>query len=391
MFRQTRERDIALFLRLGNVARPRNQAEVPTYVLVPAFMISELTTAFKIGILLFIPFIVIDLVVASTLMSMGIIFFPPVFISMPLKIILFHRHRRVAPAHLSADHSFSDVKGTRRVHMSVGFVANLMSQAIFETLIISAPMLGLGLIVGLVVSIFQATTSIQEQTLTFVPKIVVVLGSSHRFRVLDHEQPYQFHDEDIRFHPGHGAVERSMDFFVMNFQVFLLILVRVFGMFVVAPFFSSDVVPARIRVITAVYVTACAFPMAARYFGRVPESMFSYAMLVGSEALIGILIGFMMSIIFAAFQLAATFFSFQMAIGIAEVLDPVLRDGGLGRRTALDSHGDHGVHRDRRARDACHGHDRQLQNGEDPVPRRTGRDRDEGPSSTPSARCSSFA
>lgn len=89
MFRQTRERDIALFLRLGNVARPRNQAEVPTYVLIPAFMISELTTAFKIGILLFIPFIVIDLVVASTLMSMGIIFLPPVFISMPLKIILF--------------------------------------------------------------------------------------------------------------------------------------------------------------------------------------------------------------------------------------------------------------------------------------------------------------
>lgn len=89
MFRQTREKDIALFLRLGNVPRPRNQGEVPTYVLIPAFMISELTTAFKIGILLFIPFIVIDLVVASTLMSMGIIFLPPVFISLPFKIILF--------------------------------------------------------------------------------------------------------------------------------------------------------------------------------------------------------------------------------------------------------------------------------------------------------------
>ena len=61
--------------------------------------------------------------------------------------------------------------------MTVGFVANIMSQAILETLIISAPMLGLGLVVGLVISIFQATTSIQEQTLTFVPKIVVVLGS----------------------------------------------------------------------------------------------------------------------------------------------------------------------------------------------------------------------
>jgi len=61
--------------------------------------------------------------------------------------------------------------------VSVGFVANLMSQAVFETLLVSAPMLGLGLIVGLVISIFQATTAIQEQTLTFVPKIVVVLGS----------------------------------------------------------------------------------------------------------------------------------------------------------------------------------------------------------------------
>jgi len=89
MFRQTREKDIALFLKLGNVERPRNQGEVPTYVLVPAFIISELTTAFKIGILLFIPFIVIDLVVASTLMSMGIIFLPPIFVSLPFKIILF--------------------------------------------------------------------------------------------------------------------------------------------------------------------------------------------------------------------------------------------------------------------------------------------------------------
>jgi len=89
MFRQTREKDIALFLKLGNVKRPKNRSEVPTYVLIPAFMISELTTAFKIGILLFIPFIVIDLVVASTLMSMGIIFLPPIFISLPFKIILF--------------------------------------------------------------------------------------------------------------------------------------------------------------------------------------------------------------------------------------------------------------------------------------------------------------
>ena len=89
MLRQTREKDIALFLRLGDVERPRNPDDLPTYVIIPAFIISELTTAFKIGILLFIPFIVIDLVVASTLMSMGIIFLPPIMISLPFKIILF--------------------------------------------------------------------------------------------------------------------------------------------------------------------------------------------------------------------------------------------------------------------------------------------------------------
>jgi len=61
--------------------------------------------------------------------------------------------------------------------VSIGFVAKLMSQALFQTLLIAAPMLGLSLLVGLTISIFQATTSIQEQTLTFVPKIVVVLGS----------------------------------------------------------------------------------------------------------------------------------------------------------------------------------------------------------------------
>ena len=89
MFRQTRENDIALFLHLGRVERPRSRDDVPTYVLIPAFMVSEITTAFKIGILIFIPFIIIDMVVASTLMSMGMIMLPPVMVSLPFKIILF--------------------------------------------------------------------------------------------------------------------------------------------------------------------------------------------------------------------------------------------------------------------------------------------------------------
>lgn len=80
---------IRVFMRLRGLPRPNTLADVPTYVLVPAFALHEMTTAFKIGILLFIPFIIIDLVVASALMSMGMIMLPPVMISMPFKLILF--------------------------------------------------------------------------------------------------------------------------------------------------------------------------------------------------------------------------------------------------------------------------------------------------------------
>ena len=118
-----------------------------------------------------------------------------------------------------------------------------------------------------------------------------------------------------------------MDYFVQNFQVFLLIMVRMFTMLAVAPMFSSGTIPFRIRAITAVYISVSIFPMVAKYIGKIPESMFDYALMVGSEALIGILIGFMMSIIFASFQLAARFFSFQMALGIAEVIDPLSEVG----------------------------------------------------------------
>ena len=89
MFRQTREKDLALFVKLSKMDRPRTRSDVPTHVLIPAFIISELKTAFQIGFLIFLPFLVIDLVVSSTLMSMGMIMLPPVFISLPFKILLF--------------------------------------------------------------------------------------------------------------------------------------------------------------------------------------------------------------------------------------------------------------------------------------------------------------
>jgi flagellar biosynthesis protein FliP len=89
MFRQTRDKDIALFAKLAHLKQPKTRADIPTYALIPAFIISELKTAFQIGFLIFLPFLIIDLVVSSTLMSMGMMMLPPVFISLPFKILLF--------------------------------------------------------------------------------------------------------------------------------------------------------------------------------------------------------------------------------------------------------------------------------------------------------------
>ena len=89
MFKQTRDSDLALFVKLDKLDRPKTRADIPTQVLIPAFILSELKTAFQIGFLIFIPFLIIDMVVSSTLMSMGMMMLPPVLISLPFKILLF--------------------------------------------------------------------------------------------------------------------------------------------------------------------------------------------------------------------------------------------------------------------------------------------------------------
>ncbi|TWJ18043.1 flagellar type III secretion system pore protein FliP [Geobacter argillaceus] len=89
MLSQTREKDLALFLNIAKQPRPRNADDIQTITIIPAFMISELRTAFQIGFLIYIPFLVVDMVVASVLMSMGMMMLPPVMISLPFKILLF--------------------------------------------------------------------------------------------------------------------------------------------------------------------------------------------------------------------------------------------------------------------------------------------------------------
>ena len=89
MFHQTRSQDLELFVKLSKMGTPKTRADVPTTVLIPAFVLSELKTAFQIGFIIYLPFLIIDLVAASVLMAMGMMMLPPVVISLPFKIMLF--------------------------------------------------------------------------------------------------------------------------------------------------------------------------------------------------------------------------------------------------------------------------------------------------------------
>ena len=89
MFRQTRKKDLALFMDISGSDKPRNLEDIPTMVLLPSFVISELKTAFQVGFIIYIPFLIIDMVVASVLLSMGMMMLPPFMISFPFKLMLF--------------------------------------------------------------------------------------------------------------------------------------------------------------------------------------------------------------------------------------------------------------------------------------------------------------
>ena len=89
MFKHVRDEDLGLFVSLANMTRPNNRNELPTYIVIPAFVLSELRTGFIIGFFLFIPFLMVDMIVSSILMSMGMMMLPPMLVSLPFKILLF--------------------------------------------------------------------------------------------------------------------------------------------------------------------------------------------------------------------------------------------------------------------------------------------------------------
>ena len=169
MFEHTRQKDLALFVKISNSDRPTKRSEVSTFQLLPAFVLSELKTAFHMGFMLYVPFLVMDMVVASILMAMGMMMLPPVLISLPFKIMLF----------VLVDGWNLLVSGLvgEFCTMTANFVISFFESAIGLAAMLTLPALGLGMFVGLMVSIFQAVTQIQEQTLALIPKIVAIVGA----------------------------------------------------------------------------------------------------------------------------------------------------------------------------------------------------------------------
>ena len=89
MFKHTREKDLSVFYSISKMEAPRSKEEVPTMLLAAAYVISELKTAFTIGFLIYIPFLVLDMVISSVLLAMGMMMLPPMMVSMPFKLLLF--------------------------------------------------------------------------------------------------------------------------------------------------------------------------------------------------------------------------------------------------------------------------------------------------------------
>jgi flagellar biosynthetic protein FliP/flagellar biosynthetic protein FliQ len=168
MIAQTRESDLDLFFRISGAERVMGPEDVPFSILMPAFITSELKTAFQIGFIIFIPFLVIDIVVASVLMAMGMMMLSPLIISLPFKIMLF----------VLVD-GWGLIIGTLAASfgMTQEVVLDLFGSAFFLTVIMVLVIVGPSLLVGLVVSTFQAATQINEQTLSFLPRLIVTLAT----------------------------------------------------------------------------------------------------------------------------------------------------------------------------------------------------------------------
>lgn len=170
MLRQTREADLGLFARLANTGPLQGPEAVPMRILLPAYVTSELKTAFQIGFTIFIPFLIIDLVIASVLMALGMMMVPPATIALPFKLMLFVLVDGWQLLVGSLAQSFYSYRGK----MTPESVMMMGTEAMKVALALAAPLLLVALVTGLIISILQAATQINEMTLSFIPKIIAV-------------------------------------------------------------------------------------------------------------------------------------------------------------------------------------------------------------------------
>lgn len=170
MLSQTRSSDLELFMRLSKRTDIATPDQAPLTILVPAFVTSELKTAFQIGFMIFIPFLIIDLVVASVLMAMGMMMLSPLIISLPFKIMLFVLVDGWALIIGTLAGSFEGYSA-----MTPEVAVDLFREALWLTTLMVAVLVVPSLLVGLLVAMFQAATQINEQTLSFLPRLLVML------------------------------------------------------------------------------------------------------------------------------------------------------------------------------------------------------------------------
>ena len=172
MIKNTRKNDLVMFSDMANKGDFLDTSEIPFYIILPAYMTSELKTAFQIGFLLFLPFLVIDMVIASILMSLGMMMLSPMLIALPFKLLLFVLVDGWYDSWFISWNLF-----TLERSLFMGFDENIemVRLAFYQVLITSGPFLGAALAIGLLIGILQAATSIQEMTLSFVPKMVLVI------------------------------------------------------------------------------------------------------------------------------------------------------------------------------------------------------------------------
>ncbi len=182
----------------------------------------------------------------------------------------------------------------------------------------AGPILLVGMVVGLIVAILQATTSIQEQTLSFVPKIAAILLALVLLREVPVSVPGRVHAAALRDH-----TDDMIEALVTNIRLFLLVFFRILAMVEVAPLLSSTTIPQVAKVGLSLFTAVTVFPSVLAGGYPIPANAVDYVLLVLGEAAIGLLIGFLLLLVFSAFQVAGQFFSLQMGFSASEVFDPL--------------------------------------------------------------------